>query len=365
MSGIAFVDETASLLGTGRGKLEDISINKALRMPLLLTVATVGLAGAISFHTGVSGWRVFFPYLSAWAAVSLLAILIWMFVEVAKMAPTGAARPLQTVFAGLRRPTELIVLPGLIFPIFLGGYTWAKCSIPFAVGYGWEKTWADADHLLFGMDAWRWAHAIFPASTAQAWTFFYAVIWGFALVFSGALVSVFASRRFVATFFTAMMMSWLIGGIAMAYALSAAGPVFAHLADPALADRFLPLREHLAGILPADNMVSITQRYLAAGMDVKIALKGGGVSAMPSMHIATASIFLVAARRTRWVTLALLFLALTLLGSVYLGYHYAVDAPVAAIVAVICWLATSRLYRRPAACVEQEGALNLARQPAS
>ena len=81
-------------------------------------------------------------------------------------------------------------------------------------------------------DAWRWAHAIFPDFLAPAMTFYYAVIWGFALVFSGALICAFASRRLAATYFTALMLSWLIGGIVMAYSISAAGPVFAHLADP-------------------------------------------------------------------------------------------------------------------------------------
>ena len=91
-----------------------------------------------------------------------------------------------------------------------------------------------------------------------------------------------------------------------------------------------------------------SQRYLAAGMTSKIALKGGGVSAMPSMHMATATLLVIAAWRTRWLWLALLFWALTFFGSVYLGYHYAVDAPVAAAIAIPCWIAASRIYRRPA-----------------
>jgi hypothetical protein len=325
--------------------LDDISARKALLLPSLLAAAANALAAAINLKTGVDGSRVFLPYVSTWAAVSLLAVLAWVFVEVARMAPKREDRPLQKALARIDRPTRAIALPALIFPLFLGGYTWAKCSIPFAVGYGWEQTWADADHLLFGMDAWRWAHAAMPASLAQAWTFYYAVIWGFVLVFSGALIAVFASRRFAATYFTALMLSWLIGGIAMAYAISAAGPVFAHLADPDLAARFLPLREELARILGEKDLVLLSQRYLAAGMNVPVALKGGGISAMPSMHIATATVLVLAAWKTRWLSLALLFLAMTFFGSVYLGYHYAVDAPVAALVAWACWRAACRFYR--------------------
>jgi membrane-associated phospholipid phosphatase len=183
-----------------------------------------------------------------------------------------------------------------------------------------------------------------PAALAPAWTFFYSIIWGFALVFSGAFVAAFASRRFTATFFTAMMLSWFVGGIVMAYAISAAGPVFAHLADPELAGRFLPLRHELVRILGEDDPVLMSQRYLAAGAKVKIAAKGGGISAMPSMHIATATILVIAALRTRWLLLAGLFWVMTFFGSIYLGFHYAVDAPIAAVIAALCWAFAHKLY---------------------
>ncbi len=325
--------------------MDDISINKGLALPALLAVTTVAAAAIVGSFTGVDGSRVFLPYLTTWSAVALLAILGWVFVEVARLAPARADRPLQTVVRRINEPARLAVLPALVFPVFLAGYTWAKCSIPFAVGYHWEEYWAEADRMLLGTDAWRIAHALMPASLGSAWTFFYAVIWGFALVFSGALIAVFASRRFVATFFTALMLSWLIGGVGMAYAISAAGPVFAHLADPDLAARFLPLRSELVRILGEDDLVMLSQRYLAAGMDVKIALKGGGISAMPSMHIATATILIIAAWKTRWLPLAILFWVLTFFGSVYLGYHYAVDAPVAAVIASLCWIAARLIYR--------------------
>lgn len=339
--------------------MNDITTKQALAAPALLAATTLVAAATISSVTGVDGSRVFFPYISAWAAVSVLAILSWVFVEVAKLAPTGADRPLQKVVPRIKEPGQIIVLPALIFPIFLAAYTWAKCSIPFAVGYGWERFWSDADRLLFGRDAWQLTHAVIPAAAGSAWTFYYAVIWGFVLVFSGALISVFASKRHAATFFTAMMMSWLIGGLGFAYAFSAAGPVFAHLVDPEMGTRFAPLRADLVAMLGDDDLVLLSQKYLTAGMHLKIAMKGGGVSAMPSMHIATATILVVSAWKSRWLPLAILFLLLTFVGSVHLGYHYAVDAPVAAVIAVICWLAAARIYREPSHAGDARPAIDL------
>ena len=325
--------------------MDDISTKRALALPAIITLAMLALAAAISFKTGVSGWRVFGPYVGAWAASTLLSVLIWVFVQVAMLFPQRTDNPLRRVLARIREPIRLALLPAVIFPIFLGAYTWAKCSIPFLVGYGWERVWADADHLIFGEDAWRWAHAVLPAAGAPALTFYYAVIWGFALVFSGTLIATFASRRFASTYFTGLMLSWLIGGIVLAYAISAAGPVFAHLANPDLTERFLPLRTELALLLGPDDLVLKSQHYLAAGMNAKIALKGGGVSAMPSMHIATATVLVLAARHTRWLWLALLFWAATFFGAVYLGYHYAIDAPVAVAVAMPCWMLARRINK--------------------
>jgi membrane-associated phospholipid phosphatase len=131
----------------------------------------------------------------------------------------------------------------------------------------------------------------------------------------------------------------------MAYAISAAGPIFAHLTDPELAARFAPLHSELARLLGPDDAVMMSQRYLADGMNVKIAAKGGGISAMPSMHIATATILVIAARRTIWLPVSIAFWLMTFFGSIYLGYHYAIDAPVAAGIAVMCWLSSTRIYR--------------------
>ena len=58
--------------------MDDISSRQALAIPSMLAVVALIIAAAISWNTGVDGRRVFFPYFSAWAAVSVLAILSWV-----------------------------------------------------------------------------------------------------------------------------------------------------------------------------------------------------------------------------------------------------------------------------------------------
>ena len=64
-----------------------------------------------------------------------------------------------------------------------------------------------------------------------------------------------------------------------------------------------------------------------------------GISAFPSMHNAMATIFaLVTWRTNRKLGIAfVIFAALILIGSVQLGWHYAVDGYGAIAIALVCW----------------------------
>lgn len=343
-------------------QLNDIPITRALLFPALLTALMIVLAAAISWSTGVDGSKVFPPYFLSWSVLGIMSVPVWALVKVAKMAAMNADEPTREILRDLSRPIQLSFLSGVIFPIFLGGYTWAKYSIALTVGFKWERIWADADYFIFGTDAWVVAHTIIPPWLAHYLTYFYAVVWGLVFVFSGVLVAAFSTKRFAATFFTSMMLSWLFGGIILAYSISAAGPVFANLVDPSIGLRFEPLRAELHRILPADDMVLRTQRYLASGLGSQVALKGGGISAMPSMHVATATVLVLAAWKTRWLLFALVFLLLTFIGSIYLGYHYAVDAPVASLVAIISWLTARRVFQAPSEIIGYEVVATLNRR---
>jgi hypothetical protein len=146
-----------------------------------------------------------------------------------------------------------------------------------------------------------------------------------------------------------MLVTWIVGGWLMAYTMSAAGPVFAHLFEPSLADRFAPLRATLDASLSADSSTRLTQDYLAQALNQPFAVKGGGISAMPSMHLAAASIYVLSARRTNWLAPALAFWTIIFFGSAYFGWHYWIDGIVAAGIAWAGWsFAEACFCKRPA-----------------
>jgi membrane-associated phospholipid phosphatase len=182
-------------------------------------------------------------------------------------------------------------------------------------------------------------------SHSGLWEWFYTVGWGAAFLVTGNVIVLYARRRLVAVFFTAMFATWLIGGCLMAYGFSAAGPVFAHMFEPALDTQFRPLRQILASSL-GDGPISYTQHYLASAVQSHVAVKGSGISAMPSMHIGATSIYVLAARRTPWLAPAVLFWLIIFVASGYFGYHYWVDGIVAAGVAWACWRISTNPGRR-------------------
>jgi hypothetical protein len=276
------------------------------------------------------------PYFSAALAISLLAVLIYVFLEFAKLARIGADNPLAIVKAKLSDRAALIALPALVLPVFLIGYTASKCSIQFLVGYTWDVTFADADKLIFGDDVWRLTRRVIGSSHSHVWEWFYTVGWGAAFFITANAVALLSSKRFVGIYFTAMLGCWLIGGCVLAYGFSAAGPVFAGLFDPALAPRFSPMHQALDGSL-GTGPIAWTQHYLARIVGLHVAVKGGGISAMPSMHLASASIYVLAARRTRWMVPAVAFWLIIFVASGYFGYHYWVDGIAAAVLAAALW----------------------------
>ena len=72
---------------------------------------------------------------------------------------------------------------------------------------------------------------------------------------------------------------------------------------------------------------------------------GGGISAMPSMHVAMAFLFFLVARRASRILGAILFIyfLLILIGSVHLAWHYAIDGYFSVVATLLIWFVSGRL----------------------
>ena len=261
-------------------------------------------------------------------------------------------RPLPMVrarAAQILSPGNLVdrVLPILLVFAFLGAFSVFKTLIPSLHPFVWDSAFSDLDRLIFGTDPWRITHAFIGPLATDYLDYAY-IMW--VPVFSCVVFcqSVFAKPEQKRRFFLSFFWCWIILGIVCATIFSSAGPCFLQLIEHPYASRypFFPLEHGIGSQRIMD--------YLAKGYVTGDFGTAKGISAMPSMHIAVVTLYLVTARKPLWVALAAVYFTLILVGSVHLGWHYAVDGIFASLGTVLIYAMTSPAKRdRPALATTQ------------
>lgn len=277
---------------------------------------------------------------------SVLAALLWCGLPFLRQPEFRAMLPSQAAPAWLRARWPLLLFPLLISPTFNLSYTIAKSASPHLVGFHGDWAFARADRILFGTDAWRLTHAIIGPTGSRALSFVYTYVWGVLFVGFGATLNLFGSVETTIRYHSARMLTWLVGGVVVAAWLSAAGPAFADLADARLALEFSPLKVALARILPATDPLLLSQDYLRETLTYGEVVRAGGISAMPSMHVATAALFACVCWPTRLRWPSVIFWLTIWVSSVHFGFHYAVDGAVGSMFAWLAWRASAPIARR-------------------
>lgn len=231
--------------------------------------------------------------------------------------------------------------------LYMVGYTFIKRAIPEAVPFSWDETfmlWDRAVH--FGRHPYEW---LAPILNEPSITFALNVnynLW-FLVMFSCWFWQGF-SREDTALrqqFLLGFTLTWFIGTCVLGTLLSSVGPCFyGRLLGPP--DPFVPLMDwlneasHVNRIWSLRVMDELWKTYESGTGIVN------GISAMPSMHVGTSVLFAILgfASGKRWVGwLLATFAALIFVGSIHLGWHYAIDGYAGAAVAVFGWWAAGRL----------------------
>lgn len=296
------------------------------------------LAICADFYLDLIWFYIFNAQFFAAASVALIAILCFMFVRVVQCALRKIDDPLRVIGREIFNAERLVALsiPVVAAPLFLAGFSTVKSSMVNIIGFSWDALLADVDRAIFGVDPWIITHRIFSSITPVLdWLY---VSWGLVLIVIQIAVALVCQPAFNARFQFAMLFTWLLGGIVLAYCLSSAGPCFADLVNTDLEQRFSGLRAALEGAGSGRPMAFLAQDYLRNNYANHLIAQGSGISAMPSVHVASTAIYVFAfwrVRALRWA--AVTFSALIWIGSIHFGLHYAVDGVVGYAVAGLCW----------------------------
>ena len=186
---------------------------------------------------------------------------------------------------------------------------------------------AEIDHKLLGTDAWR----LFVGWNLELMAWIYSPGWFVSILITFFWILLKPPSDCKSAAILSYFILWSLFGPLGQAMLSSAGPIF--YAQIGLGDRFSDMSIPTVTKTIADYLwLHYEQRSLAPG---------AGISAMPSMHIASMAWVLLslAAYRSLWFVPALLLSLYIYIGSMALGWHYATDGVVGAVGAIICFYA--------------------------
>jgi hypothetical protein len=282
---------------------------------------------------------------------------LWLLWRLAKERPESPFALARDMFRSWNMGERLVVGAPMIIAIGVFGdlFSAMKSSIPAVRPYWFDKPLADFEHSLFGTDAWRLLQPVLGHPFVDLGLNLSYHIWAAGLFTITIIAIAWIERPHLRRqFLLAYLLSWILLGTILATFLASVGPCFyeAFYGDR----RFEPLMDYLHQTskvvwMPALDVQQLLLDWYRSG---EYGL-GRGISAMPSMHVSIAVLFALYGWRA-WPPLAWVgvpFLALIVLGSVHLGYHYALDGIVSIALTPVIWWISGRVLRAPAAAVRE------------
>ena len=234
----------------------------------------------------------------------------------------------------------------LAMTIFTGFFSLNKSHITLLQPFTWDTAFAQLDRLLhFGNDPYVLLQPLLGTPLATSIINAAYHFWFFLMYF--LLFMACFDKNDVAhsgAYLIALILCFALGGNLLATVFSSAGPVY--YAEFGFGQDFVPLMDMLNRFHEVSPVWALNvQDMLLAGHYGEGPVKG--ISAMPSMHVASTVIITAYAftwqRWAGWLMVG--FTALIMLGSVHLGWHYAIDGYFGALLALVCWWIATRVSR--------------------
>lgn len=256
----------------------------------------------------------------------------------------GAGTPVTYVARIVRERGGWFASAAVLVCLALSAFTTYKLAIPHLVPFYADPALAEIDRAIHGLDPGLLLQALVPQPVGYAIGYLYGPVWFLAWFCIMGIAALLPDARLRWRYFASLFLVVLLLGTVLATLLSSAGPyLYDRLYGTA---RFTELTAAIAAS-PVGSYMHEATGYLMAAYAGQEVVPGTGISAMPSMHIAIGTLdALLLMRLGRAAGLiGWAYLAALLVGSVYMGWHYAIDGYVSLVIVLLIWAGVGRLQR--------------------
>lgn len=282
---------------------------------IALTLSSAMAATAMMPLSGLEGIPRFYDAIPRWLGFTALIFLLWVTGRALRRRLAGETAVLRTM---VERADAQRLLWGSLGMLLAGAnlytFMWMKPQLNFVFPFWADTLLANLDNTIFlGRDP----YLLLGALTSEPWAYFYHIGWFVLLIVVLFTVIVQPAGREKSASIIAYFALWSLFGPIVHAMMPAAGPIFYERLG--LGGRF--------SAMPLPDSILANAEYLWSSYQEQTYTLAGGISAMPSLHIATcvwASISLFRlGSRWAWPSVAIGFLIYLL--SIALGWHYALD----------------------------------------
>lgn len=240
-----------------------------------------------------------------------------------------------------RRSIIGFVIIVLLLPPFESTFASIKQVIPQIHDFSWDYKFMAFDCMLhFGHHPWRLLRPLLVhEEVIRAIDLLY-MLW-FLILLAVCLWMAWSNRRALRLqFLISSLIVWGVFGSVLGTIFSSAGPCYYSKVVNTGVDPYQSLMESLNAIHNSEplwavkNQIGLWEAHMSNEW-----LPFGGISAMPSIHVAMAVLFALLGRSVNhWLGVTFTAYAVIVqIGSVILGWHYAIDGYIVILLTILVW----------------------------